>query len=31
MARKTSTASLAIWTVLGWTAGFIVFFPISGW
>jgi sorbitol/mannitol transport system permease protein len=28
MARKTSTASLAIWTVLGWTAGFIVFFPI---
>jgi sorbitol/mannitol transport system permease protein len=28
MARKTSPASLAIWTVIGWAAGFVVFFPI---
>jgi len=28
MARKTSTASLAIWSVIGWAAGFVVFFPI---
>ena len=28
MARKTSPASLAIWTVIGWAAGLIVFFPI---
>lgn len=28
MARKTSTATLTVWTVIAWTAGFIVFFPI---
>jgi sorbitol/mannitol transport system permease protein len=28
MARKQTTASLALWTVLGWAAGFVVFFPI---
>jgi sorbitol/mannitol transport system permease protein len=28
MARKTKPATLAIWTVIGWAAGFVVFFPI---
>ncbi len=28
MARKNSTATVAVWTVIGWAAGFIVFFPI---
>jgi sorbitol/mannitol transport system permease protein len=28
MARKTPPAALAAWTALGWTAGFVVFFPI---
>jgi sorbitol/mannitol transport system permease protein len=28
MARKTTPATLAVWTVIGWAAGFIVFFPI---
>jgi sorbitol/mannitol transport system permease protein len=28
MARKTRPAALAIWTVVGWAAGFVVFFPI---
>jgi sorbitol/mannitol transport system permease protein len=28
MARKTTAASLTVWTVLGWVAGFVVFFPI---
>ena len=28
MARKTSPPPLAIWTVIGWAAGLVVFFPI---
>jgi sorbitol/mannitol transport system permease protein len=28
MARKTKPLALAVWTVIGWAAGFIVFFPI---
>jgi len=28
MARKTSKATLALWTVVGWAAGFVIFFPI---
>ena len=28
MARKISTARHVIWTVIGWAAGLVVFFPI---
>jgi len=28
MARRTSPARVAVWTVIGWAAGFVVFFPI---
>ena len=28
MARRVSTASKILWTVIAWVAGFVVFFPI---